>query len=165
MKARSKTIAYIDGANLHKGAKSIGLDLDYKRLHTWLGFKYGITDAYIFIGMVSEYTGLYNYLQQSGFKVIFKEVVFDGNGKPKGNCYADLVLNIVSDFYEGRADRAILVSSDGDYASTIQFLIKKGKLPAILSPSDVKKCSILLKRTGAEIAYLRDFMNTIKKQP
>ncbi|MDP3725213.1 MAG: NYN domain-containing protein [Nanoarchaeota archaeon] len=164
MKNDRNNFAYIDGANLHKGAKSIGLDLDYERFYTWLGFKYGITDAYIFIGMVSEYAGLYNYLQRSGFKVIFKEVIFDGNGKPKGNCDADLVLRVISDFYERKTNKAILVSSDGDYASTIRFLIEKGKPPIILSPSDVQRCSILLKRTGAKISYMRDFMDTIKKQ-
>lgn len=164
MQKRGNTIAYIDGANLHKGAKSIGLELNYERFRTWLGFKYGVTDAYIFIGMISEYTGLYNSLQKAGFKLIFKEVVFDGNGKPKGNCDADLVLKMVSDFYEGIADSTVLVSSDGDYASTIRFLTEKGRAPVILSPSDVKRCSILLKRTGARISYLRDFMNTLQKQ-
>ena len=164
MQKRGNNIAYIDGANFHKGAKSIGLDIDYKRFRTWLEFKYGITDAYIFIGMISEYTGLYNNLQRAGFKLIFKEVIFDGEGKPKGNCDADLVLKMVSDFYEGIAENIILVSSDGDYASTICFLIEKGCSPVILSPSDVKRCSILLKRTGAKISYLRDFMNTLRKR-
>ena len=96
--------------------------------------------------------------------MIFKEVIFDGDGKPKGNCDADLVLKMVSDFYEGKMNKAILVSSDGDYASTIRFLIEKGKLPTILSPSDVERCSILLKRTGAKISYLRDFKDTIKRK-
>ena len=57
MKKKENNIAYIDGANLHRGAKGIGLNLDYERFRTWLGFKYGITDAYMFIGMVSEYKG------------------------------------------------------------------------------------------------------------
>ena len=39
---KPKGVVYIDGVNLHKGAKSIGLELDYQRLYTWLGFKYGI---------------------------------------------------------------------------------------------------------------------------
>jgi len=165
MRKVERNIVYIDGANLHKGAKSIGLDLDYERLRTWLGFKYGVTDAYLFIGMVSEYTELYNHLQRAGFKLVFKDVVFDGMGKPKGNCDADLVLKLVSDFYEGEANSIVLVSSDGDYASTIRFLIGKGRMPIILSPSDVQRCSILLKRTGARITYLRDFMKILKKQP
>lgn len=164
MKEVRKNIAYIDGANLHKGTQSIGIDLDYQRLRTWLEFKYGITDAYIFLGMMPAYTGLYNYLQASGFKLVFKEVVFDGDGKPKGNCDADLVLKVARDVYEGQADAVVLVSSDGDYAGLVDFLIEKDRSPVVLSPSSVQHCSILLKRTGARIAYLKDFADTLRKQ-
>jgi len=38
----------------------------------------------------------------------------------------------------------------------IKFLQEKDKLKIILSPSIQKKCSILLKRTSAPIAYLND---------
>jgi uncharacterized LabA/DUF88 family protein len=164
MQTKATIIAYIDEANLHKGAKSIGLDLDYRRLRTWLGFKYGVTEAFIFIGMVAEYSSLYNRLQQAGFKLVFKEVVFDGDGKAKGNCDADLVLHIARDVYEKDIQSAVLVSSDGDYASTMRFLLEKGKDPVILSPSVVKKCSLLLKRTGARIAYLNDFASTLARR-
>jgi uncharacterized LabA/DUF88 family protein len=158
-------VAYIDGANLHKGAQSIGLDLDYERLYTWLGFKYHITDAYLFIGMIPDNIELYNRLTRIGYKIIFKEVIFDGSGKPKGNCDADLVLKVVSDFYEKNADEIVLVSSDGDYACVMDFLITRGRRPIILSPSRAPKCSILLKRTGARIAYLVDFKHLLRRGP
>jgi len=57
---------------------------------------------------------------------------------------------------ENKFNRAIIVSSDGDYAGLIKFLQEKDKLKIILSPSIQKKCSILLKRTSAPIAYLND---------
>lgn len=59
-------------------------------------------------------------------------------------------------YYELSDDKAIIVSSDGDYAGLIKFLLEKNKLAAILSPANVKKCSILLKRTGAVISYIND---------
>jgi uncharacterized LabA/DUF88 family protein len=95
-------------------------------------------------------------LQESGFTLVFKEVVYDDEGKPKGNCDADLVLQVVRDVYESRADGVIVVASDGDYASAVSFLIEKKKLVTILSPRNADKCSILLKRTGARIAYIDD---------
>ena|SRR3989338_3753595 len=156
MKARPKTIAYIDGANLHKGIKSLGWKLDYGRFRQWLLHRYGVGIAYIFIGMVSEYAGLYNYLQRSGFRVAFKEVIFDGDGKPKGNCDADLIVQAMRDSYEGAAEQSALVTSDGDYTPLVKFLLEKKQLTAILSPAPAKKCSILLKRTGAPILYLDD---------
>lgn len=156
MRNKLNNFAYIDGANLYRGVESLGWELDYHRFRVWLSEKYGITSAYLFIGLIPKYKELYKHLQESGFTLIFKEVVYDGNGKPKGNCDADLVLQATCDAYENKFDKAIIVSSDGDYASLIKFLKERGKLKAILSPHNQNLCSILLKRTGVPIAYLND---------
>ena len=153
---KENNYAYIDGANLHKGMVSLGWMLDYKRFRVWLTEKYGIHNAYLFIGLIPRYKELYKFLQESGFTLVFKEVIYDGNGKPKGNCDADLVLQATRDTYENKFDRALLVSSDGDYAGLVNFLQEKRKFLTILSPSNQKKCSILLKRTGVKIAYIDD---------
>ena len=91
---KENNIAYIDGANLHRGIAGFGWTLDYSRFRVWLSEKYGVKNAYIFIGLIPKYKDLYTYLQECGFTLIFKEVVYDGDGKPKGNCDADLVLQI-----------------------------------------------------------------------
>jgi len=148
--------AYIDAANLHNGIKQLGWKLDYLRFRVWLKEKYGIKSAYIFIGLIPRYKDLYTYLQECGFTLVFKEVVYDGDGKAKGNCDADLVLQATRDAYENKFNKAIIVSSDGDYAGLARFLKEKNKLEAILSPHTNDLCSILLKRTGASIAYLND---------
>ena len=155
-KTKSNTVAYIDAANLHRGVKSLGWHLDYKRFRIWLQEKYAVTQAYLFIGLAPKYKALYTILQEAGFTLVFKEVTYDGNGKVKGNCDADLVLRATRDTYENLFENAILVASDGDYAGLVSFLIEKQKFFILLSPSIAKKCSILLKRTGARIAYLSD---------
>jgi len=152
----NKNFAYIDGANLHKGLEFFNWKLDYERFRIWLKEKYNVERAYLFIGLIPKYKDLYTYLQESGFTLIFKETICDNDGKPKGNCDADLVLQVVCDTYENHFDKAIIISSDGDYASLIKFLQKKDKLKIILSPSNVNKCSVLLKRTNAPIAYIND---------
>ena len=156
MNSKEKVYAYIDGANLYRGVESLGWKLDYQRFRVWLSEKYGVKNAYIFIGLIPRYKDLYKYLQECGFTLVFKEVIFDGDGKPKGNCDADLVLQATCDAYENKFDKAIIVSSDGDYAGLVKFLQAKQKLLAILSPSNEKKCSILLKRTGAKISHIND---------
>ena len=156
MKKQENNFAYIDGANLHNGVASFGWVLDYQRFRVWLSEKYEIKRAYVFLGLIPRYKELYTYLQECGFTLIFKEVVYDGDGKPKGNCDADLVLQAVCDVYENKNDRAVVVSSDGDYASLIKFLQSKQKLSAVLSTHSKDKCSILLKRTGAKISYIND---------
>jgi uncharacterized LabA/DUF88 family protein len=155
-KEKPNNYAYIDGANLHKGMASLGWNLDYKRFRVWLSEKYRVHVAYLFIGLIPRYKELYKYLQESGFTLIFKEVVFDGDGKPKGNCDADLVLQAARDVYEQKCNKVLIVSSDGDYASLVAFLIEKQNLLTVLSPSNEKKCSILLKRTGAKISYINE---------
>lgn len=156
MYKKENNVAYIDGANLYKGVGSLGWKLDYARFRVWLKDKYKIEKAYIFIGLIPAYKDLYKYLQESGFILIYKEVVYDKEGKPKGNCDADLVLQAVVDTYEQKFDRVVIVASDGDYASMIKFLQSKEKLLVILSPREEKNCSILLKRTGVKISYIKD---------
>jgi uncharacterized LabA/DUF88 family protein len=156
MKNKSNNFAYIDGANLHRGIESSGWKLDYRRFRVWLAEKYGVKRAYIFIGLIPRYSDLYKYLQECGYTLVFKEVVYDDAGKPKGNCDADLVLQAVCDAYEKTCDKMIIVASDGDYAGLVKFLLSKQKLSIILSPRNKDKCSVLLKRTGAKIAYIND---------
>lgn len=149
-------VAYIDGANLHKGALDLGWKFDYKRFRVWLKEKYQVKTAYLFLGLIPKFKELYKHLQEAGFTIVFKEVIYDNNGKAKGNCDADLVLQATQEAYENKFDLIVIVSSDGDYASLVKFLYEKNKLLTILSPSIEKKCSILLKRTGVKIAYIND---------
>jgi uncharacterized LabA/DUF88 family protein len=144
--------AYIDGANLYKGVSSSGWKLDYRRFRVWLRDKYSVSHAYIFIGFIPKHKDLYVRLQDAGFTLVFKEVTYDGSGEAKGNCDADLVLWAVRDAYEKFCDRAVLVSSDGDYASLVSFLDERSRLEAIVSPRST--CSILLKKLNVPIVYL-----------
>jgi uncharacterized LabA/DUF88 family protein len=159
---KENNFAFIDGANLHGGLDTLGWRLDYKKFRIWLTDKYSVSRAYIFLGNIPKFGKLYTHLQECGYTLVFKEVVYDGNGKPKGNCDADLVLKTVEEHYENKYDNAVIVSSDGDYSSLVSFLINKNKLKIILSPSNQKKCSILLKRTGAKIAYINDQRSNIE---
>lgn len=164
MNLSENNFAYIDGANLYRGISGFGWLLDYTRFRTWLLEKYGIKKAYIFIGLIPKYKDLYTYLQQSGFTLIFKEVVYDKNDKAKGNCDADLVLQATRDAYEKKFDKAVIVSSDGDYASLIKFLNEIGKLKAVLSPHNQGLCSILIKRTGVPISYIKDQKSILQRR-
>ncbi|MDP3792620.1 MAG: nucleotidyltransferase [bacterium] len=161
---KNNNFAFIDGANLHNAVKELGWPFDYKRFRVWLSDKYDVDKAFIFIGLIPKYKDLYTYLQNVGFTLVFKEVVYDGSGKPKGNCDADLVLQAVKGSYEHNFNSAVIVTSDGDYASLVKFLQEKKKLKIIISPSVEKKCSILLKRTNVPIAYINDQRSILETQ-
>jgi len=158
---KENNYAYIDGNNLYRGVKNSGWNIDFLRFRKWLTDKYEVTMAYYFIGLIPKEKDMYEALQKAGFTLMFKEVVYDGDKKAKGNCDTDLVLQAARDVYENSCENLILVTSDGDYASLVKFLQEKNKLKIILSPSIQEKCSILLKRTNAPITYLGDIKTKI----
>ncbi|MFH1111586.1 MAG: NYN domain-containing protein [Patescibacteria group bacterium] len=147
-----KVNAYIDAANLHKGIHDLGWDLDYVRFRVWLKDKYAISTAYLFIGLIPQNKDLYTSLQEAGYTLVYKEVTYDGDGRVKGNCDAELVLKVTTDFYEKRFDQAVLVSSDGDYAGLVKFLKERGVFRCLVSPN--MKCSFLLRKLNIPIVYL-----------
>lgn len=157
--------AYIDGANLHKGVESSEWKLDYQRFRSWIRQKFNIGNAHLFIGLMPKHASLYTALQDAGYKLVFKEIIYDGDGNVKGNCDADLVLHAVRDYFEGGVTSVVLVSSDGDYAPLVKFWLEKGVLCTIVSPAPIQKCSILLKRTGAPIVYLEDVKHKLWYDP
>jgi len=158
--ASQKNFAYIDGANLHRGIKDLGWNLDYHKFRVWLEDKFNVQTAYLFIGLVPRMTDLYTKLQLAGFILVFKEVSYDSNGKVKGNCDADLVLNVLVDHYEGKCDKVVIVTSDGDYAGLIRFLRDKLSLLSLVSPRD--RCSFLLRKLNIPIVYLNTQKEKLK---
>jgi uncharacterized LabA/DUF88 family protein len=162
MKKIYNNYAFIDGANLHNGVKSLSWKFDYGRFRIWLTEKYHVKQAYLFLGLMPQYKDLYKDLQEKGYTLIFKEVIYDHNGKAKGNCDADIVVLAMQDAYENKFDRAILVTSDGDYSPLVKFLLSKQKMYSVISPYETKKCSVLLKRTGVKISYILDQKNILE---
>jgi uncharacterized protein (TIGR00288 family) len=160
MKSKEKNYAYIDSQNLNLGIQKQGWKLDYKKFRIYLREKYAIEKAYMFIGFVALNQKLYDKLQEAGFILKFKPTIPDADGKIKGNVDADLVLQAMIDIAE--YEQAIIVSSDGDFYSLIQYLDEKDKLKAVMS-SDENNCSTLLKQTAkGKLQYMYDLRNKLE---
>lgn len=152
MHSRENNYAFIDGQNTYKGVESLGWRIDWPRFRIYLREKYQVQTAHIFIGFLAQHNVLYERLQKAGFILKFKPVLPDGEGKPKGNVDADLVLQAMLDY--NSYDKAVLVSSDGDFYSLVEHWHGTGKLKVVLSPY-IRTCSSLLKKTAREkIVYL-----------
>ena len=95
------------------------------------------------MGFKPDEQQMYNFLQDSGFILIFKPVLELKNGQVKGNCDAELVLQAMIDYDEYK--KAIIVSGDGDFHCLIKYLQEKRKLETVLVPT-AKNCSILIKK-------------------
>jgi uncharacterized LabA/DUF88 family protein len=145
---------YIDGNNLYRSAKELGFEIDYKKFRGWLRQKFNPAQVYLFIGLVPKQVQFYQYLQECGYILIYKQTVSIA-GTVKGNCDAELVLKSVSDFYTKACDSCILISGDGDFGCLVTFLKEQGAIERIIAP-DEKKCSFLLRNKNTEITFLND---------
>lgn len=161
MQKSPKNAAYIDGANLYLSSLAEGYILDYSRFRQFLFEKYGVQDAHLFMGYIADNKPLYTTLKQQGYHLIFKKTVKNTEGKVKGNCDADLVLQATRDFYEGKYAQAVLVTSDGDFTSLAEFLVSRDALRCLLSPSSKRRCSVLLVRANLPMEYLPDFQTSL----
>ncbi len=139
--------AFIDSQNINLGIQSLGWKLDWKRFRVYLKEHYRVHKAYIFIGYVPENTALYQSLQNYGYILVFKPVMYRTDGKPKGNVDAELVLQAMIDFKE--YEKAVIVTSDGDFGCFVRYLYEQQKLERVLTPNK-KGCSVLLKRAARE---------------
>ncbi len=154
MEKRENNYAFIDSQNLNLGVQSMGWSLDFKRFRIYLKEKYHVNQAYIFIGYIEGNANLYRSLQKYGYILIFKPVIVDGKKEAKGNIDADLVLQTMVDLHENKFDKAVIITSDGDFYSLVDYLYEKNKLRVVVSPNKAK-CSYLLRKSAKEkIAYL-----------
>jgi uncharacterized LabA/DUF88 family protein len=158
-----KNYAFIDGNNLYLGARSQHINLDYKKLRLYLKTKFNADKVFIFIGYDANNTNLYSYLQKVGFVLVHKPtVIYMENGKRqmKGNVDAELVLYSSAIEYKSY-DKAIIITSDGDFACLMRFLVEKGKLAKIITPT--KNYSKLLKPFGEYILPLSIIKEKVRK--
>lgn len=148
-----KNYAFIDAQNVHLGIKSLGWKLDWQKFRVYLKEKYKVETAYLFVGFLDSNQNLYSTLQKAGFILIFKPIVLNSEMEVKGNCDADLVLHTILEI--NNYDKAIIVTSDGDFYSLVRYLYENNKLLFVLSPY-VKTCSKLLRKEAKEKIYSMD---------
>jgi len=154
MKNGGNNFAFIDSNNLNLGVKELGWKLDFRKFHIYLKEKYGVAKTYLFIGYLPENQELYRSLQEFGYVLIFKPVMKNKDGEPKGNVDAELVLQAMVDW--DRYNKAVIVSSDGDFYCLVNYLYEKSKLKRVISPN-YRKCSALLKKAGREKIDFLDY--------
>jgi len=169
--------AFIDGTNLHLTYKYLGWKLDYRKLRNYLSEAHNVNKAYYFIGFMRGNQRTYNNLKTWGYPLKFREVsprdteyiichkcgqVYEADtSKFKCDCDADIVLQIMNDI--NNFDKAIFISSDGDFDHLIEQLIRMSKLKLILAPCK-KGCSYLLLRVArGRIAFIEDFRAELEK--
>lgn len=144
--------AFIDAQNLHISLSREGIKADLKKFRRYLSEKYGVGKAYMFMGYIPQCKGLYRRMEKAGFTLIYKKILYPQQRKIKGNCDAEMVLQIMKDWENYQ--QAVVITGDGDFYCVIEHLHKYQKLRKILAPS-IRSCSDLLKLfTKSWLAYI-----------
>lgn len=138
----TKNFAFIDGQNLHMGIRDLGWKIDYKKFRVYLKEHYDVEKVYMFMGYKPTEQQLYNFLQEVGYILVFKPILVLKDGKVKGNCDAELVLQAMIEFQNYQ--KAVIITGDGDFYCLIKYLQEKDKLLTVLAPSS-KNCSSLIR--------------------
>lgn len=152
-----KDIVNNEGKNIYKGWK-----LDFERFFIYLRDKYKVEKAFLFIGRVAGNENLYHFLENVGYKVIYKPTLEYKDGKEKftkGNVDAELVLHTMIEF--PNYDKAIIVSGDGDYYCLIEYLDLQKKLSKIVIPNR-NSFSSLLRKYSRYMVFVTDLRTKLE---
>lgn len=137
---REKIALFIDGANLYATAKSLGFDVDYKRLLAEFKSKGYLLRAYYYTALAEdqEYSSirpLIDWLDYNGYTVVTKPtkefVDSSGRRKVKGNMDIELAVNAME--MAETIDHIVLFSGDGDFRSLVEALQRKGRKVTVVS--------------------------------
>jgi uncharacterized LabA/DUF88 family protein len=123
----------------------LGWKLDYLRFRRYLAERHNVSCALLFMGFVSGNRGMYRDFKSWGYVPMFVPSRRGQDNQIKGNCDTELAVQAISGCYEGRYDKAVLVTGDGDFVSVTNFLAARGKLQAVVAPS-FSRCSSLLRQ-------------------
>lgn len=163
-KIKIKNLAFIDGQNLHLGTKESGWKVDFVKFRIYLRDKYKVTDAYYFLGCnFEEQKGMYDNIMNAGFILIFREQGLDLVAKKKGNVDSDIVFEIMRNMVDNKDfTKVIIVSGDGDYKRTINYLIKKEKFEKILFPNRKFASSLYFYLRARNFDYLENIKSYVQ---
>src|SRR6476469_9815342 len=131
---------FIDGANLYATAKSLGFDIDYKRLLALFGTKGQLIRALYYTALAEEqeYSSirpLIDWLDYNGYTMVTKRTKeftdATGRRKLKGNMDIELAVDAME--LSEHLDHIVLFSGDGDFRSLVEALQHKGKRVSVVS--------------------------------
>ncbi|PTW61316.1 uncharacterized LabA/DUF88 family protein [Breoghania corrubedonensis] len=171
---REKVALFIDGANLYATAKSLGFDIDYKRLLKEFQGKGYLMRAYYYTALVEdqEYSSirpLIDWLDYNGYKVVTKPVkeFIDASGRRKIKGSMDIELAVDAMEMAEYVDHLVLFSGDGDFRSLVEAVQRRGRKVSVVSTLQTQPPMIAddLRRQADHFIDLNTLANKIGRDP
>ena len=164
---------FIDGANLYATAKSLGFDIDYKRLLALFGSKGQLVRALYYTALAEEqeYSSirpLIDWLDYNGYTMVTKPTKeftdASGRRKIKGDMDIELAIDLME--MAEHLDHAILFSGDGDFRRLVEAVQRKGVRVTVVSTIRTQPPMVAdeLRRQADHFVELQDLAPSIARQ-
>ena len=136
----NKIALFIDGANLYATAKTLGFDIDYKRLLKEFQSRGTLVRAFYYTAIIEdqEYSSirpLIDWLDYNGYTVVTKAtkefIDASGRRKVKGNMDIELAVDAME--LAEHVDQIVLFSGDGDFRSLVEAVQRRGVRVTVVS--------------------------------
>ena len=165
---------FIDGANLYATAKSLGFDIDYKRLLKEFHSRGKLIRAFYYTALIEdqEYSSirpLIDWLDYNGFAVVTKPIkeFVDASGRRKVKGNMDIELAVDAMEMADHLDHIVLFSGDGDFRSLVEAVQRKGVRVSVVSTNTTQPAMIAdeLRRQADEFIDLITLIPKIGRDP
>src|SRR5260221_9490602 len=136
----NKIALFIDGAKLYATAKTLGFDIDYKRLLEEFQSRGTLLRAFYYTAIIQdpEFTSirpLVDWLDYNGYTVVTKAtkefIDASGRRKVKGNMDIELAVDAME--LAQHIDQMVLFSGDGDFRSLVEAVQRRGVRVTVVS--------------------------------
>jgi uncharacterized LabA/DUF88 family protein len=136
----SKIALFIDGANLHATAKTLGFDIDYRRLLKEFESRGALLRAFYYTAVIenqefSSIRPLIDWLDYNGYTVVTKAakefIDASSRRKVKGNMDIELAVDAME--IAEHVDQIVLFSGDGDFRSVVEAVQRRGVRVTVVS--------------------------------
>src|SRR5215208_2041128 len=174
MTGQQRIALFIDGANLYATTKTLGFDIDYKRLLKEFQARGQLVRAFYYTALVEdqEYSSirpLIDWLDYNGYRVVpkpTKEFVDSaGRRKVKGNMDIELAIDALE--LAPFLDHMVLFSGDGDFRSLVEAMQRRGVRVSVASTVTTQPPMVAdeLRRQADEFLDLSQLASRIGRDP
>src|SRR6516164_8414976 len=170
----NKIALFIDGANLYATAKTLGFDIDYKRLLKEFQGRGTLLRAFYYTAIIEdqEYSSirpLIDWLDYNGYTVVTKATkeFLDASGRRKLKANMGIELAVDAMELAGHIDQMILFSGDGDFRSLVAAVQRRGVRVTGVSTIATQPPMIAddLRRQADVFTDLRELQAKIERDP
>jgi uncharacterized LabA/DUF88 family protein len=174
MSRQDKIAVFIDGANLYATAKSLGFDIDYRKLLKEFQSRGALLRAFYYTALVEdqEYSSirpLVDWLDYNGYTVVTKPAreYTDAMGRRKIKGNMDIELAVDAMELAPNIDQMVLFSGDGDFRSVVEAVQRKGVRVSVVSTIATQPPMIAddLRRQADEFIDLMSLQAKIGRDP